>query len=56
MKDVVVVISDVEGEAEGHPYAVAKVFRYDYEGTDEEFVAAIENLPGIIEGSQMRNE
>ena len=54
MKDVIIIVADIEGE--GEPYVGTKVFRYDYEGTDKELIDAIEKLSGIIEGSQMKNE
>lgn len=54
MKDVIIIVADIEGGSE--PYAVTKVFRYDYEGTDKKLIDAIEGLSGVLEGSQMKNK
>ena len=59
MKDVIIIVADIEEPGERDDflsYAVTKVFRYDYDGTDKELIDAVEGLPGIIEGSQMKNE
>lgn len=50
MKDVVVIIADIKeyDVEDSAPYVATKVFRYDYEGTDEELIDKIESLSGII--------
>jgi len=56
MKDVIVIISNIGETDQGHKYPYTKVYRYDFDGDDEELIKHIEQHNNIIEGGQMCND
>ena len=57
LRDVVISIAGVE-VTEGYPfkpYAVTHVYRFDLEGSIEDFIKHLNTYKGLVEGSQMKN-
>lgn len=57
LKDITIVLSDIEEVDDSGPYPVTRVYRFDFEGSHKDLEAIFtkyENL--FIEGGMMRNE
>lgn len=55
LRNVVVVISEVEHTDDAFGYSATSVFRYDLEGAPEHFIKYLEAYAPLIEGGQMSN-
>lgn len=56
MKDLVIIVSDVEKDSDGNSYAVTRVYRFDLVGKVEDLIEYLEAYQDIVEGSQMVNK
>lgn len=57
MNDLTIVLSEVAINDDGQPYAITRIYRFDFQGTHEDLEQIFHNNPRLfVEGGQMKNE
>ena len=56
MKEIIVAIVDQENDTDGKKYPATKIFRYDFDGDENDIIGFIEEHEHILEGGQVFNK